>query len=151
MVEIAVADARDIAAIMPVMNEAFDPLYGESWTAAQCLSVLSMPGTRLIIACKDKKTVGFAISRWILDEEELLMIGVAPFARRQSIASSLFDNILENMADSSRSKLYLEVRRGNDAYFFYQRRGFIEIGQRKNYYRGSDGRFYDAITMVLAL
>jgi ribosomal-protein-alanine N-acetyltransferase len=55
------------------------------------------------------------------------------------------------MADSSRSKLYLEVRRGNDAYFFYQRRGFIEIGQRKNYYRGSDGRFYDAITMVLAL
>jgi hypothetical protein len=40
-ISISSGDANDIAAIMPIMNSAFDPKYGEAWTAAQCLSLLA--------------------------------------------------------------------------------------------------------------
>ena len=86
MIEIAEGDARDIAAIMPVMDDAFDPLFGESWNASQCLAALSMPNCRLVFARNNSAIIGFAISRWVLDEEELLMIAVSRHHQRQGVS-----------------------------------------------------------------
>ncbi|MGB3722839.1 MAG: ribosomal-protein-alanine acetyltransferase, partial [Pacificimonas sp.] len=44
--------------------------------------------------------------------------------------------------------MHLEVRESNLAALkLYHRHQFAEIGRRKAYYRGIDGRVHDAITM----
>ena len=151
MITVGEGDAHDIAAIMPVMEDAFDPSFGERWTAAQCLSALAMPDCRLLIAKDDHVVVGFSISRWVLDIEELLMIGVAKSWQRRQIGSLLLNAVIRHARADSRSKLFLEVRDGNVAHDFYCASGFQKMGRRKQYYRGLDGVRPDAITMMMNL
>ncbi len=149
MVSITIGDARDIAAIMPIMNAAFDPKYGEAWTASQCLSMLSMPGSQLLLAAIENQIVGFALTRWVLDEEELLMIGVDPDFQRQGVATQIVASIVHIAKNSGRKNLFLEVRTNNSAADFYTRLGFAAKATRRGYYRGVDGQRYDATTMTL--
>jgi ribosomal-protein-alanine N-acetyltransferase len=149
MIALSQGDAADIASIMPIMEDAFDPSFGEAWTAAQCLSALAIADCCLLLAKADNKTVGFAISRWVLDTEELLMIGVAKDWQRKNIGSILLAEILISSKRAGRTKLFLEVRDGNFAYDFYHASGFSPIGRRKQYYRGSGGIRPDAITMAI--
>ncbi len=147
MTNIRIGDARNIPAIMPIMDEAFDPSFGEAWTASQCMAALALPYCNLLLAESGGRIIGFAISRWVLDEEELLMIGVAPSHRRKKIGSKLIGHMIENARDSGRKELFLEVRDGNEAVRFYSRHGFSEIGRRKEYYTGVENIKSDAITM----
>lgn len=148
MIDITDGDAHDVAAIMPVMQSAFDPEYGESWSAAQCIAALAMPNSGMAIARRGNSPIGFAITRWVLDQQELLMIGVAPEAQREGVGKSIIDYVTQNFKQSGRKMLFLEVRDGNPAYHFYQELGFTEMGRRKNYYRGLSGAKHDAITMA---
>jgi [ribosomal protein S18]-alanine N-acetyltransferase len=151
MITIVEGDAADIALIMPVMEDAFDPAFGEAWTASQCLSALAMPGCRLLIAKMGDMVAGFAMSRWVLDIEELLMIGVVKAWQRNNVGSILIGSIIGNAKNENRLKLFLEVRDGNVAHDFYLASGFAPIGRRRQYYRGSNGVRPDAITMVMEL
>ena len=152
MIEIIHGTPDDVAAIMPVMNDAFDPEFGEAWSAAQCLSALSMPCSQLFLAkSNDDAVVGFAISRWVMDEEELLMIGVLSEFRKQRVASSLLDKIRNDATFCGRIKIFLEVREDNSARNFYHNYGFSEIGRRRGYYTGRDGKTRDAVTMHILL
>lgn len=148
MITIKQGDAHDIAGIMVVMNEVFDPEFGEAWTAAQCLAALTLPANRVMLAVQQTTIVGFALSRWVLDEEELLMIAVAAAQQRQSIGRMLLQSVIDNAEIADRRKLYLEVRDGNGAHTFYKSLGFQEVGRRKQYYRGQTGQTFDAITMA---
>ncbi|NJM50479.1 MAG: ribosomal protein S18-alanine N-acetyltransferase [Sphingomonadales bacterium] len=130
------------------MTRAFDPAYGEAWTASQTLSALSLPNSQLLIARDADQICGFAISRWVLDEEELLMIAVDPNHQGKGIATSLLEEIIANLLINNRKTLFLEVRDGNTAYNFYRNKGFNQIGRRKGYYSGNN-MSYDAITMAL--
>lgn len=149
--QIIEGDARDIARIMPVMQSAFDPIYGEAWTAAQCLSLLAVPGSGLLMAMAGDQVTGFALSRWILDEEELLMIGVEPSCQRKGVAAALLRHIIDRARKSHRNRIFLEVRSNNPALYFYHRFGFEHCGTRKAYYRGANGDRFDATTMALIL
>lgn len=151
MIEIVDGNAADISAIMPIMTDAFHPAHGEAWTAAQCLSTLVLPDCQLLLARDGETVCGFAMSRWVLDSEELLMIGVAPSYQRQSIGASLLTHIKQRAKCAGRKKLFLEVRDGNSAYDFYCQSGFVPIGRRKNYYKSVNGISPDAITMSLDL
>lgn len=151
MIEIVEGDATDIATIMPIMSDAFDPAFGEAWTAAQCLSALAIPDCRLLIAKADDAVLGFSISRWVLDTEELLMIGVVKDRQRQKIGSLLLIETITNATNGNRSQLFLECRDGNNAMDFYSNIGFKPIGRRKNYYNSNDGLRPDAITMSYIL
>ena len=151
MIEIVQGSGLDIAAIMPVMNDAFDPEFGEAWTAAQCLSTLAMPGGQLLIAKSDGAIVGFALSRGVMDEEELLLIGALQSARRQGVGRQLIASLSQSCAELGRSMIFLEVRDSNNAYIFYTSMGFQAIGRRSGYYKSTDGNKHDSITMALAL
>jgi [ribosomal protein S18]-alanine N-acetyltransferase len=151
MIEIVEGDAADIASIMTIMDDAFDPAFGEAWTSAQCLSALAIPGCRLLIAKYSGEISGFSMSRWVLDTEELLMIGVARQWQRQKIGAQLLSKTISLAKSEGRSQIFLEVRDGNRAHDFYADVGFKAIGRRKNYYKGSDGFRPDAITMSFDL
>ncbi len=151
MIDIIQGDAHDVASIMAVMEDAFDSEFGEAWNSAQCLSLLAMPGSKLLIARDGREVAGFAMTRWVLDEEELLMIGIAKSYQRKQVGGQLLGAVIEQAKTAGRNKLFLEVREGNTAEYFYQSSGFGKAGRRKDYYHGVQGKMYDAITMVRIL
>lgn len=151
MIEVLQGSGLDVAAIMPVMNDAFDPGFGEAWTAAQCLSTLAMPGGQLLIAKSDGVVVGFTLSRGVMDEEELLLIGVSKAARRRGVGQQLIVKLRKLCSKLGRSIVFLEVREGNDAFAFYSSLSFQPIGRRLSYYKSINGSKHDSITMALSL
>lgn len=151
MIRIVDGDAGDISAMMTIMDDAFDPRFGEAWTAAQCLSTLVLPGCQLLLAKDDDVICGFAMTRWVLDHEELLMIGVARQRQGQNIGKLLLSETISRARNAGRTKLFLEVRDGNNAHDFYLKMEFLPIGRRKNYYKNANEISPDAITMALDL
>src|SRR3546814_1716384 len=46
---IRIADWHDVSAVMPVMEDAFDPLYGEAWSETQLSALLLGPGNWMLV------------------------------------------------------------------------------------------------------
>jgi [ribosomal protein S18]-alanine N-acetyltransferase len=143
--------ADDLEGVMPVMAAAFDPHFGEAWTLGQCIGMLSLPDTALLVAARPNVVVGFAMARRVLDEVELLMIAVQPNAGRQGIGKALLWSVCNWAKENGSTRVFLEVRSGNAAIKLYDSVGFVQIGKRNNYYHGVDGQSYDAITLSLGL
>jgi [ribosomal protein S18]-alanine N-acetyltransferase len=148
--QIVRAGIDDLAAIMPVMNGAFPACFGEAWTQLQCLGVLSMPGSELIIAHNDIP-VGFALSRAVIDECELMLLAVAPAAQHHGVGRQLLKTMINNASASGVRSVFLEVRQGNPAAALYTSLGFCEVGRRRGYYRGPTGEIFDALSYRLVM
>lgn len=143
--EIRAGDATDLPDVMAIMRSAFDPRYGEAWTESQCLGVMAMSGSRLLIATEGR-ACGFALMRTALDETELMLLAVAPWAQRRGTGRVLLDHVIADAALAGARSIFLEMRASNDAVNLYASRGFVEIGLRRAYYRGADGAAHDALT-----
>lgn len=145
------AGIDDIGAVMTVMTAAFDPAYGEAWNRGQCLGILTLPDVWLSLAFTGPETegaAGFALSRLLVDEVELLLLAVDPAQRRRGIGRALLDRELAAAATRGARRLLLEMREGNPAIALYRSAGFGEIGRRRGYYRGLHGALFDAITLA---
>lgn len=137
---------RDIDTVEWLMEQAFDPRFGEAWTRGQCLGVLAMPGVRLTLAHLDDEPAGFAMVRTVLDETELLLIATVPAKRRHGVAAALLRAITGDAESEGVRRMHLEVRAGNDAVRLYMAQGFSKVGERRGYYRGRTGQLFDAHT-----
>ncbi len=139
------ADLRDV---MAVMDDSFDPRFGEAWTMAQCAGLLPMPGVWLTLARVDEAVLGFALARLAADEAELLLLAVKTAGQRRGIGRILLDHFEEVAAARGAVRLHLEVREGNHALSLYQQAGFGLVGRRRHYYCGQKGDRYDALTLA---
>lgn len=150
------ARADTIDRIMAVMTAAFDPAYGEAWNRRQVSDALTMPSTQALVIDAEGRLIpdedpaaipaGFVLSRHVLDEEELLLIAVAPEARRRGIGAALIEHLFAAARARGITRIFLEMRRGNPAIHLYLKFGFEPIGERRNYYRMENGERIDAIT-----
>lgn len=132
--------------VMRIMHSAFSDLYGESWNEHQCRSMLSLPGTQLMIANHNMESCGFAISRNVAGEEELLMIAVDPQYQNKGIGIALLNRLVADAIENEVTAVFLEVRSNNPAQKLYKKLGFQKIGLRPGYYTGADKEKFDAIT-----
>jgi [ribosomal protein S18]-alanine N-acetyltransferase len=144
------AGAPDIDALMAMMGRAFDPAFGEAWNEGQCLGILSLPDTWMTFAAIDGEDAGFALSRFLIDEAELLLLAVPPEWRRRGVARTLIERTAAIARERGGRRLLLEVRADNAAIDLYRGTGFAEIGRRRDYYRGPCG-LRDAITLARPL
>lgn len=151
MIDIKIATTADLDEMMSVMRAAFDPLYGESWNVAQCEGMMSLPGTTVWLAYRQNEVAGFAMSRVIAAEAELLLLAVKPGYRGQGIGRKLLNSVKEDAKEKAAAILHLEVREGNEAIHLYLSVGFVQVGSRPRYYRGIDGQSYNAATYHLSL
>jgi ribosomal-protein-alanine N-acetyltransferase len=142
------AGVLDLPEVMRVMKESFDPEYGEAWTAPQCAGLISLPGVWLVLAREAGEPLGFALSRVVAGEAELLLLAVRRSAQRQGVGAKLLARFISDAASRGAEKLHLEVRNGNPAVQLYKHAGFQEVGRRFNYYRGLSGQLFDAITLA---
>lgn len=134
--------------VMEIMTDAFDRRYGEAWTRAQCAGILPMTGVALLVARQDGRAVGFSLTRRAADEAELLLIAVRTADSGKGIGGLLIDRFIADHRAAGAGLLHLEVRDGNPAVGLYQDHGFEVAGRRSNYYRGTEGDKFDALTMV---
>ena len=154
-------EADPVDAIMEVMIEAFDPAFGEAWNRRQVSDALVLGTCRHHLIAPDGRigehlvgeTAGFYLARTVLDEQELLLFAVAPRFRGRGLGTRLLDDFISSARDNGVRRVFLEMRRGNNAARLYEKYGFRFTGERPAYYRGSDGRRHDALSYeaVLAL
>lgn len=137
---------RDIDTVDALMAQAFDPRFGEAWTRGQCLGVLAMPGVRLLLAYFDDEPAGFAMTRSVLDEIELLLLATVPAHRRRGVGATLLRAVVAAARSEGIARMHLEVRAGNGAVGLYLAQGFAKLGERRGYYRGRLGQLHDAHT-----
>lgn len=149
--ELREGGSQDLTEVIRIMQDAFDPRFGEAWTSAQCLGMLSLPGVWLVIASLDGNDAGFALARSTGEEAELLLLATRPAARRRGVAGALLRAIVAEAQTRGVLQLHLEVRAGNDAVRLYRREGFEKVGERRNYYRGKTGQAFDAHTYARKL
>jgi ribosomal-protein-alanine N-acetyltransferase len=150
-VDLVTASAADLAAVSAIMTDAFDPRFGEAWTPSQCLGMLSLPGVWLTIAQVAGTPAGFSLARTVLDEGELLLLATRPAMRRRGIGGALLRAVVDEARMRGAGMIHLEVRANNEAVALYRAEGFEKIGERRGYYRGNDGKIFDAHTFSKSL
>lgn len=138
----------DLDAVMRVMDDSFDPMFGEAWTAPQCAGLLPMPGVWLTLARSGDEIVGFSLARVVVKEAELLLLAVNRGSQRNGVGQALLDGFIETATSMGAERMHLEVRDGNQAINLYLKAGFSEVGRRRNYYSGGDGKLFDALTLA---
>ena len=138
----------DLDDVMRVMEDSFDPAYGEAWTAPQCAGLMPMPGVWLSLARDGEGVIGFSLGRVVAEEAELLLLAVKKSSQRLGAGEALLRRFIAVADAKGAKKLHLEVRDGNGAVNLYARAGFSPVGRRKNYYTGRDGQIYDALTLA---
>ncbi len=128
--------------------ESFPADTGERWQAHDIYQVMHMPGIACMVARRGNEPLGYALARVIMDECELLSLGVLMSARRTGVARALVQYLKDECMTWSVRRLFLEVREDNKAALcMYEGQGFQIIGRRMNYYRSKKGLTKDAITM----
>ena len=91
---------------------------------------------------------GYAVLMPVLEEAELLNIGVAAGQQRKGLGRAMLREILEIARAKNMRRVFLEVRSSNVAAIaLYRSVGFTEIGVRRGYYQNASGS-EDAITMA---
>ena len=148
----------ELDAVMHIIDRAFDPYWREAWSRAQVSQSLFFPSTHLLItdaagriAENARQAAGFALSRHVADEEELLLIAVLPELRGNGLGGKLLELLARNAAERQVTRLFLEMRSNNPAEALYRKHGFEQIGRRNAYYRTLDGQTLDAITFAKTL
>lgn len=139
-------------------HEAFADAADDQWSENDFAQILVLPTTVALIAltsANEGKTndgqkipAGFVVFTEVLDESEILTLGVIPSYRKTGIGHSLVQAVLERSRENDIKCLFLEVREDNlAARQLYERHGFLPAGRRKAYYRLDNGQQVDAIIM----
>lgn len=101
-----------------------------------------------VFAGAETALLGFALSRLVKDEAEILTLAVDVATRGQGAGRVLLGAHLDNLARAGARTVFLEVDEGNTpALALYRRAGFAEIGRRPGYYPKPDGTTATALTM----
>ncbi|MEI7713577.1 MAG: GNAT family N-acetyltransferase [Rhodospirillales bacterium] len=136
---VAAAHAEALAAIHAA---AFPP--DEVWSATVIALHVGLPGGFGFIDARG----GMVLARTIVDEAEILTIGVLPEVRRQGLGRDLLTAAMLRAAATDARAMFLEVAEENTgARKLYTNLGFVEVGRRKRYYANGD----DALVMRVAL
>ncbi len=95
---------------------------------------------------------GFAVSRMVRDEAEILSVALARAARGSGHSRTLLAHHLQALAHAGIARIHLEVEDGNEpALALYRRLGFAQSGLRPGYYARPDGSRAAALSMTHVL
>lgn len=151
------APVLDLIAATPlhadVLAAVHETAFAYPWSADDFATLLADPSVFGRIAVADGgNPCGMVLFRTVLDEAEVLTVGIPPDRRRQGLAARLMAEAMTVAATRGAEKVFLEVADSNAAaQALYLRLGFVVAGRRKQYYRTPDGPPEDALVMVRPL
>jgi Fur family ferric uptake transcriptional regulator len=134
-------------------------LFDAAWDAATFKELMAFPGSLAFAAgpraagpARAPETWGLILGRVVVDEAEILTLGVAEDRRRLGIAERLIVRLCRVAGRLGALRLHLEVAESNGAArALYARIGFQELGRRRGYYERAGGPPEDAINLCLPL
>jgi ribosomal-protein-alanine N-acetyltransferase len=133
-----------------VLAEIHAGAFARPWSAVEFERMLAddhVTADGLFVARKPEPA-GFALSRRIGDEAEILSVAIGPDLRGRNCGRPLLSGHLESLAREGVRTIHLEVEEGNvPALALYRRLGFQEVGRRVGYYLKPDGSRAAALTM----
>jgi ribosomal-protein-alanine N-acetyltransferase len=139
----AAADIADVALV-----EATSYLF--PWSEGIFRDCLRVGYCCRVLCCGDE-TVGYCIISFGANEAHLLNLCVRPDLHGMGLGRHLLWHALERARDAGVKTMFLEVRPSNEiALSLYRSEGFVEVGYRRSYYRGVNGR-EDALVLALEL
>ncbi|MGN1209579.1 MAG: ribosomal protein S18-alanine N-acetyltransferase [Duodenibacillus sp.] len=122
------------------------------WTLGNFQDALKS-GYDVLLAFEGPSLVGYSVTMMVIDEAELLEIGVDPDLQGRRIGTRLLSCALSRVKARAAQRVHLEVRAGNSvAQRLYASSGFTVVGRRKAYYPPFEARGTreDALLMTLA-
>ncbi|MBQ6895305.1 MAG: ribosomal protein S18-alanine N-acetyltransferase [Clostridia bacterium] len=88
-----------------------------------------------VLVVSDNRVIGYGGLYKVLNEADITNIAVHPDFRRQGLADKILLDIFNHCKSNGIKKIHLEVRESNiPAIRLYEKRGFVKLGERKNYY-----------------
>ena len=106
-------------------------------------------GTVAASLAENGRLLGYGCLVVVADEAEVTNLAVSADERRRGIGGGILDFLIGTAAESSVSRLFLEVRESNSgAIALYSSRGFKAVGRRPGYYRLPKE---DAVIMMLEI
>lgn len=95
-----------------------------------------------------KTCFGFAVSRLVAPEAELLSIAVDPRHQGRGIGRQLLSAHLGRLSAHGAREVFLEVEQGNSgAIHLYEQFRFAKVGERAGYYPKKDGSRATALVL----
>ena len=106
-----------------------------------------------LVETADKTVLGFAFIQAVADEASLLNIVTSPAHQGKGLGRYLLNHVIDALTQEGVAQsIFLEVRISNyHAMRLYDSCGFVEIGQRRDYYPAANGKREDALMMALPL
>jgi ribosomal-protein-alanine N-acetyltransferase len=127
-----------------------EAVHGHPWTRGNFSDSIDA-GYECWVAYRASSLVGYVVVMVEAGEAHLLNLSVAQRWQRQGVGGELTRFCMKLTRDGGAGRIFLEVRPSNTAArALYASHGFSEIGVRRDYYPGPDGR-EDALVMELAL
>ena len=85
--------------------------------------------------------LGYAVMMLVLDEAHLLNISIIPEQQHSGRGSAMLKYLLDFATEREVVRMLLEVRPSNaSALAFYKHHGFVQVGERPDYYPARQGR-----------
>lgn len=136
------ADAADLARLHATA-------FHRGWSGQEFERLLSERAGvgHVVTAGPGGRLLGFVLSHAVPPESEILSIVMDRASRGRGLGARLLGHHLGRLAARGVTASFLEVEAGNaPAIALYRRSGYGEVGRRKGYYEGPDGRT-DALVM----
>lgn len=109
--------------------------FSDAWREETVFHDMEGPQSEYFIAKVDGKVAGYGCFWFVLDEGQLVNIGVHPEFRRLGIGARLLEAGLAECRKQAMKTLFLEVRTSNEkAQNLYRKYGFKVLGLRKGVY-----------------
>ncbi|MDG2078784.1 MAG: GNAT family N-acetyltransferase [Pseudomonadales bacterium] len=119
-----------------------------SWQTKDFVRAIETDNDSLLVVCANStrlfgvvsqrnpaSVAGFILTQRVLDEVTILYLSIDPRYRRQGLARQLVQAL---QVAVGRQTIMLEVRQSNEpARALYQQCGFMQVGERVNYYRSA--------------
>jgi len=133
----------DLSEVMAIENRSYDFPWSEG-IFCDCLENQYLA----MLYVRNKKILAYSVSQFIVDECHLLNLCVSQEAREQGLATKMIKYLINQARQSDIGSIFLEVRVSNEpAIHLYDKLGFNEIGMRRDYYPGINGR-EDALVLA---
>ena len=126
--------------------------YPHPWSRANFQDAMSAGYETQLLLNHDHELLGYFVAMTVLDEVHLLNITVSPAHQGKGWGKLMLDALALSARQKNAQWIWLEVRSSNErARKIYTHNGFIEVGQRKNYYPSTHGPRENAVLMSLKL
>lgn len=125
--------AADAATVAKILGEAPE---AANWSRESFEELTKSPGGLALVSEVEGEISGFLVGRQVVDEAEVLNLGVARGRRRRGDGRALLKAAMDEWLVRGVSRVFLEVRESNEAGIaFYTKHEFAKTGRRSAYYR----------------